>query len=90
MDKSFEIILLDSPVPMDKLHQEQLKRSFGKKLLDIPVPNRKIKFFPTEKGLKSRAFKVLPDPELKPTEYVPPRPERKPKPKIPFPTIRRV
>ena len=90
MDKSFEITLLDSPVPMDKLHEEQLKRSFGKKLLDTPVPNIKIKFFPTEKGLKSRAFKVLPDPELKPTEYVPPRPERKPKPKIPFPTIRRV
>ena len=40
---------------MDRTYKERSKRSFGKTLLDTPVPNRKIKFFPTEKGLKSRA-----------------------------------
>ena len=33
---------------MEKLYKERLNKSFQKTLLDSPVPNRKIKFFPTE------------------------------------------
>ena len=64
---------------MEKPYRERLNRSFGKTLLDTPVPNRKIKFYPTKKGLKSRAVRVLPDPELKPTKYVPPADKPKPR-----------
>ena len=73
---------------MDKLFQKRLKRSFGKTLLDSPVPNRKIKFFPTEKGLKSKAVKVLPEP-LKPTKYVPPKPEPEAVKPVPLPRLKR-
>ena len=52
---------------MNKLYEKRLKRSFEKTLLDTPVPNRKIKLFPTEKGLKSKVVKVLPEPR-KPTK----------------------
>ena len=48
---------------MDKLHEKRLKRSFEKTLLDSPVPNRKIKFFPSGnklKPLKSKLIKLLP------------------------------
>ena len=65
---------------------ERLKRSFEKTLLDTRVPNRKIKFFPTEKGLKSKVVRVLPEPELKPTKYVPPKPE--PEPPVPLPRLK--
>ena len=68
---------------MDKLHEKRLKRSFEKTLLDSPVPNRKIKFFPSGnklKPLKSKLIKLLPQP-LKPTKYVAPAPTCKPKPR---------
>ena len=59
---------------MERKYAEQLKRSFKKTLLDSPVPNRKIKFFPSgnkSKTLKSKLIKLLPDP-LQPTKYKPP------------------
>ena len=67
---------------MDKLYEKRLKRSFGKTLLEIPVPNRQIKFFPSGnklKPLKSKLIKLLPEP-LKPTKYVAPKPVPKPRP----------
>ena len=66
---------------MDKLHEKRLKRSFEKTLLDSPVPNRKIKFFPSGnklKPLKSKLIKLLPDP-LKPTKYIAPAPKPEPR-----------
>ena len=74
----------------DKERLERLKRSFEKTLLDTRVPNRKIKFFPTEKGLKSKVVRVLPEPELKPTKYVPPKPEREPEPPVPLPRLKQL
>ena len=50
---------------MDKSYEKRLKRSFGKTLLDSPVPNRKL-------------IKLLPEP-LKPTKYVAPVPKPKPR-----------
>ena len=66
---------------MDKSSEKRLKRSFGKTFLDSPVPNRKIKFFPSGnklKPLKSKLIKLLPEP-LKPTKYVAPAPKPKPR-----------
>ena len=68
---------------MEKLYKERLNKSFQKTLLDSPVPNRKTKFFPTEKGLKSKAVKVLPEP-TKPEKYIPPKPEPGPSPPVPL------
>ena len=65
---------------MERTYRERLNRSFGKTLLDTPVPNRKIKFFPTENGLRSRVVRVLPEPDIKPEKYVPPAP-KPPKPR---------
>ena len=62
-------------------YEKRLKRSFGKTLLDSPVPNRKIKFFPSGnrlKSLKSKAVKLLPDPR-KPTKYIAPAPKPEPR-----------
>ena len=56
-------------------YAKRLNRSFGKTLLDSPVPNRKIKILP---GGKSKVIKVLPEP-LVPTEYVAPKPKPKPR-----------
>ena len=64
---------------MEKTYRERLNRSFEKTLLDKPVPNRKIKFFTTEKGIKSLAVKVLPEPKKKTEKYVPPAPKPKPR-----------
>ena len=72
----------------DKERLERLKRSFEKTHLDTPVSNRKIKFFPTKTGLKSKAAKVLPEP-LVPTKYVPPKPEPEPSPPVPLPRLPR-
>ena len=72
---------------MDKLYEERLKRSFGKTLLDSPVPNRKIKFLRSGnklKSLKSKAVKLLPEP-LKPTKYVPITTLRTQKSRVPPP-----
>ena len=66
---------------MERTNREPLNRSFGKTLLDSPVPNRKIKFFPSGnrlKSLKSKAVKLLPDP-LKPTKYIAPAPKPEPR-----------
>ena len=66
---------------MEKRYKERLKRSFGKTLLDSPVPNRKIKFFPSGNKLKplaSKLVQLLPEP-LVPTKYVPPPPKPKPR-----------
>ena len=68
---------------MERKYAERLKRSFKKTLLDSPVPNRKIKFFPSgnkSKTLKSKLIKLLPDP-LQPTKYVAPPPKPKPRTK---------
>ena len=56
---------------MDKLYEKRLRRSFEKTLLDTPVPNRKIIFFPTPSGLNSKVVRVLPEPDIEPTKYVP-------------------
>ena len=64
---------------MERKYAERLNKSFGKTLLDTPVPNRKIKFFPTKKGLKSRVVRVLPEPDIKPEKCVPPAPKPKPR-----------
>ena len=73
---------------MEKTYKERLKRSFGKTLLDdSPVPNRKIKFFPSGnklKPLKSKLIKLLPEP-LKPTKYVPIATLRTQKSRVPPP-----
>ena len=61
---------------MDKLYEKRLKRSFGETLLDSPVPNRKIKFFPNgNKPWKSKLIKL--EEPLKPTKYVAPPPKPK-------------
>ena len=76
---------------MDKLYEKRLKRSFEKTLLDTPVPNRKIKFFPSGnklKPLKSKAVKVLPEP-LVPTKYVPPKPEPEREKTVPLPRLKK-
>ena len=74
---------------MEKREKRLIDKSFKKTLLDSPVPNQKIKFFPSgetggnkSKTLKSKLIKFLPDP-LKPTKYVPTvsPPEEKPVPK---------
>ena len=59
---------------MEKREKRLINKSFKKTLLDSPVPNKKIKFFPSRnksKTLKSKLIKLLPDP-LQPTKYVPP------------------
>ena len=43
----------------DKERLERLKRSFKKTPLDTRVPNRKIKFFPSEKGIKIKCSQSL-------------------------------
>ena len=70
---------------MKKREKRLINKSFKKTLLDSPVPNSKIKFFPSgnkSKTLKSKLIKLLPDP-LQPTKYVPPvsPPKEKPVPK---------
>ena len=57
---------------MGKKDRERLQRSFEKTLLDTPVPNanKKVIFYPTKKGLKSKAVRIL-----KPKKYVSPEPE---------------
>ena len=62
---------------MERKYAKRLKRSFGKTLLDSPVPNKKIKLSP---GRKSKVIKVLPEP-LVPTKYVAPPSKPKPKPR---------
>ena len=57
---------------------KRLNRSFIKTLLDSPVPNKKIKFFPSAKKLGSKLINMLPEP-LKPTKYVAPKPKPKPR-----------
>ena len=57
---------------------KRLNRSFIKTLLDSPVPNKKIKFFPSAKKLGSKLINILPEP-LKPTKYVAPKPVPKPR-----------
>ena len=49
-----------------------------KTLLDSSVPNRKIKFLPSNSKLKSKLIKLSPEP-LKPTKYVSPEPIPKPR-----------
>ena len=71
----------------DEERLERLKRSFEKRLLDSPVPNKKIKFFPWGnklKLLKSKLIKLLPE-ALKPTKYVPPKPAEPTEPVEPVP-----
>ena len=74
---------------MDKLYEKRLKRSFGKSLLDSPVPNRKIKFFPGgNKPWKSKLIKL--EEPLEPTKYFAPPPKPKPRtqksrPPVPMP-----
>ena len=57
---------------MGKKDRERLQRSFEKTLLDTPVPNanKKVIFYPTKKGLKSKAVRIL-----KPKKYVSSEPE---------------
>ena len=45
----------------EKERLERLKRSFEKTLLDTRLPdaNKKVIFYPTEKGLKSKAVRIL-------------------------------
>ena len=57
---------------------KRLNRSFIKTLLDSPVPNNKIKFFPSAKKLGSKLINILPEP-LKLTKYVAPKPKPKPR-----------
>ena len=57
---------------------KQLNRSFIKTLLDSPVPNKKIKFFPSAKKLGSKLIIILRE-SLKPTKYVAPKPKPKPR-----------
>ena len=65
---------------MEKTYKVRWKRSFENSLLDTRVPNRKIKFFPTPTGFKSKVVRVLPESELKPEKYVPPKPKPEPEP----------
>ena len=72
-----------------------MKRSINNKnnILDSPVPNTKIKYFPSGsklKPLKSKLIKLFPE-TLKPTKYVPPQsetPTQKPRTKRPVPMPR--
>ena len=54
--------------------EKRINRLINKSLLDSPVPNSKIKFFPS-------GIKLLPDP-LKPTKYVPPKEKPVAKPRV--------
>ena len=82
---------------MEKRINRLVNKSFEKRLLDSPVPNRKIKFLPSGNKSKSKIIKpfnseiikLLPDP-LKPTKYVPPKPTPKPRvlSKRPIPLLR--
>ena len=62
-----------------------MKKCINKSLLDSPVPDSKIKFFPSGNKLKSKIIKLLPEP-LQPTKYVPPVSPSEEKP-VPLPRI---
>ena len=54
------------------IYKYSMDKSLRRSILDTPVPDRKIKFFPSGsklKPLKSKLVKLLPEP-LKPTKYV--------------------
>ena len=70
---------------MEKRIDRLRNKSFKKTLLDQPVPNKKVKFFLSRNKSKLETTKLLPEP-LKPTKYVPPKPQvlskRTPKPRV--------
>ena len=70
---------------MEKRINRLRNKSFEKTLLDQPVPNKKVKFSLRENKSKLETIKLLPEP-LKPTKYVPPKPQvlskRTPKPRV--------